>query len=112
MSIYPRLLGIDPLLSKLPVDIFSSYMGEFQRGKLTQAQMATYFALDASENTELTTLLGRVTPTGGGGKLSSQEFREILELAEYPQQPTDDTHQLGVNNPYGTVAQLKARLGV
>lgn len=115
MSLYDRILGLDdatlaPLDNKLPVDILASWVSEVQGGSRTQAQMNTYFSFDATEQAQLAELMGKVGT--GVGRIQPLEFRSICQIAEYPQGPFDATHPLGVNNPYGRRAALKARLGV
>jgi len=60
MSIYDRLLGTaEP---KLLVHSFMGLVGEFNRGKLTAAEIFTILGADASEQAELATLLAKAVP--------------------------------------------------
>lgn len=111
MGLYERILG-EPGFDTdvIPVDVIVPWIAETQRGKLLRANLDIYFNLDAGEQVEATTLGNRIgTQTG---KITLQELEHVLRIATYPRPPYDATHRLGINNPYGTVATLKARLGV
>jgi hypothetical protein len=95
---------------KLPVDILASWVSEVQGGNKTQATMNGYFSLDAGEQSQMSELMGKVGT--GQGRIQPLEFRSICQIAEYPVNPADLAHPLGIANPYGTRATLKARLGV
>jgi len=58
MSLYTRLIGLDQ--PKIAVHSFMSYLGEIERGKLTESAAATAFGLSAGEQTELATLVTKV----------------------------------------------------
>lgn len=66
MSLYTRLLGQNGV--KLPVHQFMAALGEAERGKITEGQIASALNLDAGEQTELSALLARIkTPLEGYG---------------------------------------------
>lgn len=61
MGLYERLLGTE--LPRIPVHTFSSAMSEFERGKMSQAQVVAAFVLTTGEETEVATLLARLIET-------------------------------------------------
>lgn len=58
MSLYTRLLGIDT--PRIPIHVFMAAVGEWERGRITQAQVVNAFNLSAGEETEAVTLLGKI----------------------------------------------------
>lgn len=58
MGLYERLLGTEE--PKLPVHAFISALGEIERGKMTGADAAAAFALDATAQAEASALIGRI----------------------------------------------------
>ncbi len=88
-----RITGAEP---RIPVHYFYAMLHEFQRGKVTQAQAAAAFTLDAADRTELLKLKAEVD----AGRLTLEEIQEILMLAE------------GVIAPYTDVAAVKARFNI
>jgi hypothetical protein len=58
MSLYTRILGIDD--PKLQVHALMAALGEFERGKMTGAEIEAAFGLSPSEGAEAATLEGRV----------------------------------------------------
>lgn len=62
MALYPRLTGIGLVdrTQKLHVHSFMAAVGEVERGKMTEAQVATAFGLTPAEQTELTALTARI----------------------------------------------------
>ncbi len=62
MSLYTRLLGLASESSErhLPIHEFRSSLGEYERGKLTAADVYAMWNLDAAEQAELNTLYGKI----------------------------------------------------
>jgi hypothetical protein len=62
MPLYERLtrLGISQAETKIPVHQFMSAIAELKRGKCSQADIVALYNLNATEQTELTALLGRI----------------------------------------------------
>src|SRR5262245_14457563 len=62
MSLYDRLLGTTPpgLAPKISSHELMAGLAELEREKITAAQLATIFNLDAGEQTELATLFNRI----------------------------------------------------
>jgi hypothetical protein len=58
VGLYERLIGPDP--AKIPVHNFMAALGEFERGKVTRAQVITAFELSGAEGTELDALTALV----------------------------------------------------
>jgi hypothetical protein len=58
MSLYTRILGIDE--PKLEVHALMAAMGEFERGKMTGAEIEAAFGLSPGEATEAATLEARI----------------------------------------------------
>lgn len=104
MALYDRLLSTAG--RKIPVHSFQALMGEVARGRLTgaQAQAAiealTGEPLDQAGVSEAQTLLGTVSGTAAQKLARAKEIDDVLLLAE-----------AGAPG-YGTVAEIKTRLGV
>lgn len=65
MGLYERLLNNNPAgtFEKVPVHQFMAALGEIERGRITEAQLAAALGLDVTEQAELATLVKRiVTP--------------------------------------------------
>lgn len=58
MALYDRLLDFES--PKVRIHQFMAALGEIERGFMTEAEVATAFGLSAGEQTELTTLVGKV----------------------------------------------------
>ena len=58
MSLYDRLGVEHP--GRIPVHTFHAALGELERGQATQAQLVAAWGLDAGEEAELATLVGRI----------------------------------------------------
>jgi hypothetical protein len=61
VALYERLLGIEE--SKIPVHPFMAAIGEIERGKMTEAELATAFTLSVNEQLEVSTLLAKIIGT-------------------------------------------------
>lgn len=73
MSLYTRLLGLDPDPNlKIPAHPFMSALGEVEKGKMTLAAVAAFFGLNASEQTELATLSAKIAPPVESVSLASR----------------------------------------
>lgn len=94
MDLYKRILKEQEPFIELHQ--FQAAIAEILRGKSTVATAQAYFKLNASELTEVQTLVARVQAAG----MKSDEVDQILILA--------DTRYPG----YDTVAALKARFGI
>lgn len=58
MALWDRLCGFqDP---RVPVHQFMAALGEVERGKMTEAEVATAFNLDAGEQSELSALVAKI----------------------------------------------------
>ena len=77
MSLLNRIAGIgDPeTVPKLPVHTFWAAMYELSKGKVTQAQIISFFGLDAGEQDELTWLVNKYT-----GQPTAAKKAEFIEL--------------------------------
>jgi hypothetical protein len=94
MSLYTRLMGLsDP---KISLHAWRSLLAERKRGKVTNQDVIDAFQLSAGEQTELTTLWGRIN----NDLITVDEVDDTLICAE---------HGLAV---YDTEAKVKTRLGV
>lgn len=93
MAFYRRLIGLDD--PKIAIHQFMAAMAEFRRGRVTAAQIATAFNLDAAEQAEVTTLRARVTSDA----LTAAEIHDVGLLAES-------------GLAYTTEAAMKTRFGV
>jgi hypothetical protein len=60
MSLYTRLLGIDE--PRISVHAFMAAVGEVEREKRTEQEVADAFGLDAGEQVELSVLAARIKP--------------------------------------------------
>lgn len=58
MSLYTRLMGID--LPKISVHSFMAALGEVERGKITEAEIAALYSLDAAQQAELAVLVSKI----------------------------------------------------
>ena len=94
MSLYTRLMGLTE--PKISVHAFYSMMAQRKRGRVTNQQVIDAFGLSAAEQTELTTLWGRVNTDA----LNAQEIDDVLILAE---------QRIA---PYTTEAAVKTAFGV
>lgn len=105
MPLYERLMGIGDVV-KIPVHQFQAAVGEFGRGRLTQAQAQAVIEsvsgapLAPDEVTDTQTLLNTVTGTATAKLARATEIDHVLMLAE--RRPPG----------YDTVAAVKTRLGV
>src|SRR5512132_3705236 len=84
MGLYERMLRIE--LPGIPTHQFIAALGEFERAKMTQAQIVTAFNLSAGEEIELVALIGKiVTPaecvTFGGRFLLTNVGTAYIPLA-------------------------------
>ena len=105
MALVDRLAGITdtPIpggFKKLSISTFWASLYELAQGKVTQAQMVTYFELDADEQVELQWLIDRynVQPTAAA-KAKFVELMHVLFMLAEAQVPG-----------YTTNAQLVARI--
>lgn len=103
MSLYTRLMGIDP--PKIPVHQFFAAMQEFALGNMTAQQATAAFGLSGGEATEANTLLNVILAESGANgaaqrRLKAVEFERVLMLAEQ------------AIAPFHEEAAVKARLGV
>lgn len=60
MGFYERITREES--PKIPVHAVMAFLGEWERGKLTLSDIATYFNLSAGEQTEAQTLLAKIVP--------------------------------------------------
>ena len=60
MGLYDRLLGLQK--PRIAIHTFMGAIAELERGKLTNQQVIDLFVLDTGEQTEMTTLLGKIIP--------------------------------------------------
>lgn len=91
MSIYTRIYGTEE--PRIAVHTFVAACAEYARGIITGPQALAMFTLSAAEQTEVTTLIGRVQSNA----VKREEVEDALILLE---------------NKLRTVAQTKTRLGV
>jgi len=98
MPLYERLTGIGMTSAETRISIHAFYalLTERKRGSVSNAQVISAFNLNAGEQTELTTLVARVT----AGSLTGPEIHEVLIIAEAKLAPFD------------SVALVKSRFGV
>lgn len=94
MALYERILRLEE--PHIPVHAFMAAMAEQRRGRVTGAQVATAFELDASAQQDAIALQNRFS---GGNPITGVELHDILLLAD-------------AGLAYTTVAALKNRLGV
>jgi hypothetical protein len=94
VGLYERLLGTE----EPPIDIHQFYgmMADRRRNKITSQQIIDHFALDATAQSELATLVTRMSKN----LVTALEIHEVLMAG-----------QAGAV-PYDTVAEVKTRFGV
>lgn len=111
MALYPRLLGIEGPLPKIPVHAFQATVCEWGRGKLNASQANAVIAassgvgLDAGEIADATALVNTI-PAGGTTANQAARANRLLEI----------NHVLlladGRLPGYSTEAELRAKLGL
>jgi hypothetical protein len=62
MSLWDRLVPADETTIKIPVHQFMACLGEWDRGKMTRAEIIAAFALSVSEETDLDNLKAKFFP--------------------------------------------------
>lgn len=102
MALVDRLAGFgDPETNqKLSVNAFWAHLYELANGQRTQAQIITYFGLDAAEQAELTWLIGKynVQPNA----TAKAKFVELMQVIFF-------MAENGVSG-YTTNAEIVARI--
>ena len=83
MALVNRLAGIGDLETspKLSVGAFWAHLYELANGFRTQAQIISYFNLDAAEQTELTWLIGRYNAKPNA--TAKAKFIELINVIFY-----------------------------
>src|SRR6476659_9178846 len=102
MSLLSRLIGSNPTNElKLPVHQFMAALAELKRGAsgVTLSSIATFFNLDAGEQTDLQTFVSQQS----GDVIAREEIHDVLMLGEAGaytlQQCSDRLTTLGTPNP-------------
>jgi hypothetical protein len=111
MGLYERLLGIDPVGTKIPIHTFQAMVSQWAKGGLTLAQarqavvIVSGVALTSAEEAEVQTLVNSV-PTGNTTANQAARALRMMEI--------DQVLLLADNHipPYDTPAGIRARLGV
>lgn len=102
MALIDRLAGLgDPETNrKLPIDYFWAHLYEMAKGKITQQAIVDRFELDATEQAELTWLIGRYNAQPNATAKSS--FVELIKVIFYMAE--------GKAPGYATNAEIVARI--
>jgi len=101
MALVERLMKIDPDSDRfIPVHDFFAACHEINQGNLTVAQVKTFLAMDASDETDFDALIALSPGSAAGKALFVESIHSVFILAEsrYP--------------GYDTPANVRTKLGI